>query len=106
MKKSELRQIIKEEISKLVSTNEMTSNTSKLFNVWWGSDESAKELNRKIRKMDDKGLLRSLWKSSMDGGEYRPMPSKLNTPVNIKIALIYKEMERRGLKLPSDGRLV
>jgi len=105
MKKSELRQIIREEISKLVSTNEITSNTSKLWDKWWGPDESAKEIQRKIRKLDDTALLHIIYDPSIepDGGEYLPKPSRIKNPVDLWIALAHKEMERRGVKVPSHN---
>lgn len=85
MKKSELRQLIKREVLK-----EMKSNTSKIFNWWW-IDESAKEINAKIRTMSDDDLLRRL--------HNRPMPKNLNTPIKIFIALMRKEAKRRGLEI-------
>jgi len=73
--------------------SEITSNTSKLFNKFWnerGSEhESAKEINRRIKEMSDESLLNIL--------DNEPISPKLNTPRKIQVALIRKEIERRGL---------
>lgn len=89
MKKSELKQIIKEEIIK-----EIKSNTSKTFNWFWSipwDPSSAKDLQRKIREMSDEDLILLL--------NNEPIPSKLNNPRKIQIALLHKEIKRRGLKI-------
>jgi hypothetical protein len=86
MKKSELKQIIKEEIVK-----EMKSNTSKLFNLTWSDYESAKEINKRIKEMDDDTLLRLL--------DNEPSSKNLNTPRKIQVALMRKEAKRRGLEI-------
>jgi hypothetical protein len=68
--------------------NEITPNTSKLFNKFWSEYESAKEINRRIKEMDDDVLLRIY--------NNEPVSNKLNTPRKIQVALIKKEIERRG----------
>ena len=69
--------------------SEITSNTSKLFNKFWSEHESAKEINRRIKEMSDESLLNIL--------DNEPISPKLNTPRKIQVALIRKEIERRGL---------
>jgi hypothetical protein len=86
MKKSELQQIIKEEIIK-----EMESNTSKIFNLFWSDHESAKQINKRIKEMDDDELLRLL--------DNEPLSNNLNTPRKIQVALMRKEAKRRGLEI-------
>jgi hypothetical protein len=86
MKKTELEQIIKEEIIK-----EMKSNTSKIFNLFWSDPESAKQINKRIKEMDDDELLRLL--------DNEPLSNNLNTPRKIQVALMRKEAKRRGLEI-------
>jgi hypothetical protein len=86
MKKLELQQIIKEEIIK-----EMESNTSKIFNLFWSDHESAKQINKRIKEMDDDELLRLL--------DNEPLSNNLNTPRKIQVALMRKEAKRRGLEI-------
>jgi hypothetical protein len=86
MKKQELKQTIKEEIIK-----EMKSNTSKIFNLFWSDYESAKQINKRIKEMDDDELLRLL--------DNKPLSNNLNTPRKIQVALMRKEAKRRGLEI-------
>ena len=80
--------MIREELSK-VTINEITPNTSKLFNWFWGKHESAKEIQRRIREMSDENILFL----------YNNQPiSKNNTPSNIQQSLLKKEIERRNIK--------
>jgi hypothetical protein len=69
---------------------EITSNTSKFFNKFW-NEESAKEINKRIKEMDDDTLL------MLHNNE--PVSNKLNSPRKIQVALMKKEIERRGLNL-------
>lgn len=70
---------------------EITSNTSKLFNKFWGNFESAKEINKRIKDMDDDELLMLYNDKPISDSD------KLNSPRNIQIALMKKEINRRGL---------
>lgn len=72
----------------------MTSNTSKLFNLFWSEYESAKEINKRIDAMDNDELLRIL--------NNEPNPKRLNTPRKIQVALLRKEAARRGLNISVD----
>jgi hypothetical protein len=70
---------------------EVTPNTSKLYNKFWGDFESAKEINKRIKDMDDNELLKIY--------NNEPVSDKLNSPRKIQVALIKKEIDRRGLNI-------
>ena len=74
-----------------VKLNEVKSNTSKLFNWFWGEHESAKEIQRRIREYSDDVLL-SLFKN-------KPSNITPKSPSSVQQELLRKEINRRGLNI-------
>jgi len=71
--------------------NEIKSNTSKMFNWFWGKHESAKETQHRIRDYSDNVLL-SLFKN-------KPSNITPKSPSSIQQELLRKEINRRGLNI-------
>ena len=74
-----------------VKLNEIKSNTSKIFNWFWGEHESAKEIQRRIREYSDDVLLR-LFKN-------KPSNITPKSPASVQQELLRKEINRRGLNI-------
>jgi hypothetical protein len=87
MKKSELRQIIKEEISKVL--NETSFLQKALRKVGWAGEWwTPQEFASQIKKLPDDVLI--LWSKDNNG-----IPG---TPLHFQQKLVKIEMEKRGLK--------
>jgi hypothetical protein len=79
---------------KLESVNdvkEITANTSKLFNWFWDASP-AKDIAKRVSQLNDKDLL-----SLYDAAEDLKRNGRLRNPRQIQLALLKKEIDRRGL---------
>jgi hypothetical protein len=70
---------------------EITANTSKLFNWFWDASP-AKDIARRVSNLNDEDLL-----SLYDESEDLKRNGRLNNPRQIQLALLKKEIDRRGL---------
>lgn len=78
-------------LSESSDLEEIKANTSKLFNWFW-EPSSAKDIARRISDLDDEGLL-----SLYDEAEDLKRNGRLRNPRQIQLALLKKEIDRRGL---------
>jgi hypothetical protein len=70
---------------------EITANTSKLFNWFWDASP-AKDIAKRVSQLNDKDLL-----SLYDAAEDLKRNGRLRNPRQIQLALLKKEIDRRGL---------
>jgi len=80
--------------SKLNESNdvkEIKANTSKLFNWFWDASP-AKDIARRVSNLNDEDLL-----SLYDEADDLKRNGRLNNPRQIQLALLKKEIDRRGL---------
>ena len=80
--------------SKLNESNdvkEIKANTSKLFNWFW-EFSPAKDIAKRVSELNDEDLL-----SLYDEAEDLKRNGRLNNPRQIQLALLKKEINRRGL---------
>jgi hypothetical protein len=70
---------------------EIKANTSKLFNWFWDASP-AKDIARRVSDLNDEDLL-----SLYDEAEDLKRNGRLNNPRQIQLALLKKEINRRGL---------
>ena len=87
MKKSEIRQIIKEEISKVLSETSLFQKFLRKAG-WAGESWTPQEISSQIKKLPNETLV--LWSKDNKG-----IPG---TPLHFQQKLVKIEMDKRGLK--------